>query len=130
MFDILREDRFVEFGEDVVICQNGGEYMKIKEVKAIYTGGNIWLFYGSLCDGSFFLTDDYGCTLILDASPEDLDESLYVEWQEEHTIKELEDAERIGFCKKMLEKLKKESPENQGGFTEYDYYKNYFKEPF
>lgn len=80
--------------------------MLIKSVNAIYTGGNIWLFVGEV-DDCYFLTDDYGNTLFLDLSPEnDLDTALEIEWQEKHTIKELQGQERIAFCDNLAEYIK------------------------
>lgn len=73
---------------------------------AIYTGGNIWLFHGALDDGNYFLTDDDGFTLILNADPSaDWDESLYQEWQDAHLVRELFDEERMEFCDEVLDKL-------------------------
>ena len=102
--------------------------MKIKEANAEYTGGNIWLFYGELTDGNFFLTDDYGWTLILNANPSNFDESTYVEWQQEHLVKELEGNDRLEFCNQLLNWLSKHI-DNCNGMTdsEIEAYRNYFK---
>lgn len=102
--------------------------MKIKEAWAVYTGGNIWLFYGNLEDGNFFLTDDNGCTLILNADPNDLDESTFPDWQEEHLVRELENNERMRFCNALLDWIS-EHPDNDGGMTEQEIevYRNWFK---
>lgn len=89
----------------------------IKEAFAVYTGGNIWLFYGQLKDGNYFLTDDNGCTQILNADPSDFDESLYEEWQQEHLVRELEHEERIKFCNELLDWIFAH-PDNDGGITE------------
>ena len=105
--------------------------MGIKTANAVYTGGNIWLFYGETTDGSFFLTDDYGCTLLLNESPEDMDKSLYPDWQEEHKIRELFDSERVDFCNALLTWLEKEATSAQrGGITneELEAYRDYMKE--
>lgn len=84
---------------------------KIKSMDAVYTGGGIWLFAGSLTDGSFFLTDDYGCTQILNVYPNiESDDTLMPEWQKDHLIEELEREERIAFCNQLCDFLK----ENQG----------------
>lgn len=102
----------------------------IKDVKAVYTGGNIWLFYGTLDDGTYYLVDDYGSVRITDAPWDDLDTSLDVEWQEDHLVRDIEnDSERTEFCNEMLDALKTASKEDQGGFTEFDAYKTYFAEP-
>ena len=104
--------------------------MKIKTANAVYTGGNIWLFYGKVADGVFFLTDDYGCTILLNESPENFDVSLYAEWQEEHKIRELFGSERVDFCNSLLSWLEKKATKRQrGGITneEIDYYRNYMR---
>lgn len=102
----------------------------IKDVKAVYTGGNIWLFYGALDDGTYFLVDDYGSVRITDAPWDDLDTTLYVEWQDEHLVRDIEDeTERIAFCNEMLDALETASKEDKGGFTEFDGYREYFARP-
>ena len=102
---------------------------EIKNVNAVYTGGNIWLFYGQLEDGNYFLTDDFGATLILDTNPSNLDESTYQEWQDEHLVRELEGEEREQFCSEMLNILKSYpyGSEEKGGITdsEIDAYKDF-----
>lgn len=90
-----------------------------KIVNAVYTGGNIWLFYGDLNSQDYFLTDDDGNTLILDASPENFDESLEVEWQNAHKVKELFDNERIRFCNALADRfLRHNSIDDFGGITD------------
>lgn len=104
--------------------------MKITKASAVYTGGNIWLFHGELDDGTYFLTDDNGCTQILDEDPSDFDESLYWEWQEEHLVRDLDDEEeRVDFCNKLLDKLLDDG--NRGGMSEDEIraYRKYFAEP-
>ena len=83
-----------------------------KNVKAEYTGGGIYIFLGEFADGKFFLTDDYGATLILDEDPADFDESLYPEWQEKHLIEELMGPARLSFLNDMLDTLKASNPDN------------------
>lgn len=106
--------------------------MKISEAWAVYTGGNIWIFFGKLDDGNYFLTDDYGATLVLDADPSDLDESTYVEWQDEHKISELVGNDRVTFCNSLVDWLLSANPENRGGITndELKGYREYFAEEF
>ena len=88
-----------------------------KQVTAVYTGGNIWLFYGELTTGEYFLTDDNGCTMILDASPEDLDESLYEEWQEDHFLRVVGTRkEELAFLLALIERLRKRLPVDCGGY--------------
>ena len=92
---------------------------KIKKAEAVYTGGNIWLFYGELEDGNHFLTDDYGTTQILNADPSDLDISLYEDWQQEHLVEELAD-DRFAFCDQLLDYITEhiDDTDISGGITE------------
>ena len=107
-----------------------GAIMKIKTLEAVYTGGGIWLFYGELKDGTFYLTDDYGCTIILNESAEDLDKSTYEDWQNEHKIKYLVGEEATAFLKELIERLE---TNNYSGAclsdSEIDHYKDYWLEP-
>ena len=103
--------------------------MKIKKGEAVYTGGNIWLFYGELENGLHFLTDDYGCTLILDTTAEDFDVSLYEEWQNAHKVEELEGSARIEFIDVLLDYLKGLEYRDRGCITdeEIEHYRNFMK---
>lgn len=98
--------------------------MKVKEAYAIYTGGDIWLFYGTTDEGNYFLTDDNGATLILNADPnDDLDAACYDDWQEEHIVRELIGNERKAFCENLLDVLNgydKTDNGHRGGFTAED----------
>ena len=107
--------------------------MKIKEVKAVYTGGNIWLFFGRLENGNWFMADDYGSVRIVNADPTaDLDESLMEDWQLQHMVKDLFDRERQQFCSDMLDRLEQYEygSDNNGGITsdEIKAYREYFRE--
>lgn len=104
--------------------------MRIKNVHAVYTGGGIWLFYGEMTDGKFFLTDDDGNTLILNDSPEDFDESLYPDWQEKHLFKELRGETRVRFCLNMLKWLSKPGRDDyRGGISDQEirHYESYMR---
>jgi len=97
-----------------------------KTISAVYTGGGIWLFYGQLNNQEYFLTDDNGCTIVLDESPENLDISLYDKWQEKHFIRWIEGKENQDFLHSMITRLKRRiSADNHGGITdiELDNYK-------
>ena len=82
--------------------------MKIKTLEAVYTGGGVWLFWGELEDGHYFLTAHEGWTTILTESPEDFDESLYEEWQEAHKVKDLENEKLVEFQKELLSRIEKD----------------------
>jgi len=104
----------------------------IKEAFAVYTGGGIWLFYGKLSDGNWFLTDDYGATRILNADPSDLDESTYEEWQQEHLVRDLMGNDRLDFCDALCDYIEKADQSHRGGMSdmEIDAYRKYFKEEY
>lgn len=90
---------------------------KLWKAHAVYTGGGIWLFYGKLEDGNFFLMDDDGGVAILNADPSDLDESLYDEWLTTHLIEELEGEELTAFQDAVLGEVVRSG---DGGFTPED----------
>ena len=100
-----------------------------KEVSAVYTGGGIWLFHGTVEGGRFFLTDDYGFTLILDSDPSDFDVSLYEDWQQEHLVEELTGKSRQKFCERLADALISADDDHRGGITdeEINFYRDYFK---
>lgn len=102
----------------------------ITKANAVYTGGNIWIFYGELDDGTYFLTDNDGYTVIVNESPDDFEESLYIDWIEDHKVRDIEDEdERIAFCNELCDRLLIDGME--GGFTDDDvaYYREWFAEP-
>lgn len=101
----------------------------VVEANAMYTGGNIWVFYGKLLDGNYFITDDNGWTQVLNANPdEDLDEAFFYEWQQEHLVRELEGEKRTEFLSQMLDWLL-ENPDYRGGMSEAEVeaYRQYFR---
>ena len=84
----------------------------IKNATAIYTGGNIYIIYGELTDGNYFLTsNDWESTLVLDESPEDLDVSLYEDWQTEHTVKQVLYEESENLYQEAVDWVKKNLPD-------------------
>lgn len=92
----------------------------IKYVNAVYTGGGCWLFYGQLNNQEYFQTDDFGYTMILDANPEDLDESLYTDWQSDHFVREVGTAkEQKAFLHALLDRLGRRAPiDDDGGISD------------
>lgn len=96
------------------------------EAYAVYTGGNIWMFYGKVSDGNFsdgnfFLTDDNGATFILNKDPsEDLEEACYESWQNKYLVRELMGEERIEFCNTMFALLKtyRQGDPHRGGIVD------------
>ena len=107
--------------------------MNITEAFALYTGGNIWLFYGSTSDENYFLTDDDGNTLILNDNPSNGYDFFYDEWEEwqnKHLIRELSGKERENFCNALCDYLLTADAEHKGGITgdEIEAYRMWFEE--
>ena len=104
------------------------DIVTIKEAYAVYTGGGIWIFYGSLTCNYYFLTDDYSATLILKEDPADFEVSLYEDWQKEHLVVELMGTERVNFCNNLVDALRKADEEHRGGISdeELEKYREWF----
>ena len=101
------------------------EFLFPDTVEAVYTGGNIWIFYGKLVSGNYFLTDDNGCTLILNANPgDDFEEACFQEWQDRHKIMELDATEETLFIHRMMNVLR-DNPTGGISIREIDAYENY-----
>lgn len=100
----------------------------IKKAEAVYTGGNIWCFYGELTDGNYFLTDDNGYTTIVDADPGlDYDAACYYEWQEEHMVKELTDKKELAeFDKELIRYLRNHYEEHSMAHVEINAYEMFW----
>lgn len=103
-----------------------------KSVVAAYTGGGIWLFYGELKDGNYFLVNNDGFVLILDESPANFDESLYEGWQQAHLVEELTEEKRVTFCDNLADRLlRRVDGDDFGGLSDSDIkeYKKYWRLP-
>ena len=74
--------------------------MKIRKANAEYTGGGIYVYWGQLEDGKYFLADDDGEMMLTETDPESCWEDVwYWEWQCEHGIqvtKEQDDTAELG----------------------------------
>ena len=92
------------YAEEVMDGETGQTFTFNKVVPE-YTGGNIWLFYGQLTSGEYFLVDDNGCIIVLDESPADFDVSLYDKWQEKHFVRWIEGQEQKAFLRSMLNRI-------------------------
>lgn len=66
--------------------------LNILRATAIYSGGNIYLYYAELEDKNWLMGDDYSF-IVVDTNPlknaETFEESSYPEWQQEHLIEEI-----------------------------------------
>lgn len=81
-----------------------------------YTGGNIYIYYGKLKNGNWFVTADSDCWLDeVDANPDDFDrdEVWQTEWIEEHSVKAYEPAEAKQFFKAMYRWIIIHQPNNE-----------------
>ena len=92
-------------------------------VTPVYTGGNIYIYYGQLKNGNWFVTADSDCWLNeVDANPDDFDddEVWQTEWIEEHNVKAYEADEAKQFYKAMLRWILEKEPDNAN--TNYNLY--------
>lgn len=91
---------------------------KIKNATAIYTGGNIYIYYGQLTDGNYFRAcDDWYCIEICDADTS-TDDADYNEWLDKHRVEMLEGYEYEIFWNKMLRWIIDNKP--KGNFQSYE----------
>ena len=71
---------------------------RIKRATAIYTGGNVYLYYAELLDGNWIFCDGDSCA-VLNENPlrnqETFDASCCIEWQQAHMIKEITEENEI-----------------------------------
>jgi hypothetical protein len=83
-----------------------GKAVKITDLDGVYSGGGVWTFFGK-ADGTDFMTFDEGWTLLLDTSGlSDIENAFDPDWQDKHTVKELEGPERNAHLKALLRKMK------------------------
>ena len=100
------------------------------DANAIYTGGGIWLFYGSCREENrFYMLSSEGFVLIVDKDPgktfemddpSEEEDCLMLEWQQEHQIEELHGEERLAFSLQAMDILESylsdpDSKEKLGG---------------
>ena len=82
--------------------------LKILRATAIYSGGNIYLYYAELEDKNWIIGDGYSF-IIVNASPLEnadvFDESCYPEWQQTHLVKEISDDEHQGILNDIIDAI-------------------------
>ncbi len=85
----------------------------ISKATAIYTGGGIYIYYGQLDNGDYFLRDDESprYCMFLNSDPKDLNVSLYEEWQTKHKVGEYSGEEAIIFNKAVIKWIIENAPE-------------------
>ena len=98
---------------------------RIKDVTPIYTGGNIYIYWGEFADGTFFIADTPDWDLrIVDADPRLTKnafgewEADYSDWQENHLIKDIPDHDTQSFYNNMFQWILDNHPE--GNYSEGD----------
>lgn len=72
--------------------------MRITNAIAEYTGGNIYVYAGQFDDGTWFMAGDLcgNAVKVVNADPfKEWDDAWYLEWQVEHLVREVVDAELI-----------------------------------
>lgn len=89
----------------------------------MYTGGSIYLFWGTLSDNTFFIADgDMFDVRILDVDPDksDLsDEVWQADWQQKHLIRDLNtESEGPDFILRVLDKIVEQGKENPGYYVD------------
>lgn len=75
---------------------------EIKNATAIYTGGNIYIYYGELTDGSWFRACDGEEFITICNADTSTEEADYYEFYEEHSVETLTKEEYETFWNKML----------------------------
>jgi len=84
----------------------------------IYTGGNIYLFWGQLSDNTFFLADgDLFDVTIVNADPDlfdTADEIWQPEWQKEHLVRYADtESEGPAFVIRVIDFIKEHNKDKQ-----------------
>lgn len=100
---------------------NSARTPKIIDVTPIYTGGNIYIYWGAFSDGTYFIAcDDMYDLTIVNADPamsynaeEDIFESDYYEWQEDHLVKRIDCNTTQDFYNNMYDWILENKPKGK-----------------
>lgn len=93
------ENKFGAFGIELDDCSVELNSVEIKSAFAEYTGGNIYVYSGEFSDGTWFMCGDLcgNAIKIVDSDPtKEWDDAWYLEWQEEHLVRETVDGALLG----------------------------------
>lgn len=97
----------------------------IRNITPIYTGGGIYILYGQLTNGNYFIaSDEMYDVRFLNANPEDTDEygdavSDSVKWQEAHLVRDICDpGECLEFWETAIRWIIANKPD--GNYSEYE----------
>ena len=91
---------------------------EIKNATAIYTGGNIYIYYGQLVDGNWFRACDGEEFIEICNADTSTEEADYYEFYEEHSIETLTKKEYEVFWNEMLLWIIHNAP--KGNYQVYD----------
>ena len=91
---------------------------EIKNATAIYTGGNIYIYYGQLTDGNWFRACDEWESIEICDSDTSVEDADYYEFYEEHAFESLGGDEYKEFWNEMLLWIIHNKPE--GNYLVYD----------
>ena len=105
----------------------------IHTARAEYTGWNIWIFYGTLDDGCYFLVTDDGDALLFNTNPEiatHLMSDEWDDWMSKHLIEELKGRKRTKFQTQLCNVLMELDIRERGWIFDDEIlaYKKYWKE--
>lgn len=92
--------------------------MKIKNATAIYTGGNIYIYYGQLENGLYFRACDDWDFIELCDSDTSVEDADYIEFYEEHSKGTIAGTEYKTFWNDMLLWIIHNEP--NGNYDTYD----------
>ena len=95
--------------------------MNIAYANAECSGGGIYIYFGALDDGNYFLADDSYMEYVqfLDTDPSKVfDESLYPEWQNNHRIGDYSGQKAKDFLKDVLSWICDSRPSGNYNVTE------------
>ena len=77
--------------------------MKIIEANAEYTGGGIYRYTAQTEEGWLLANSEWDCIYLMDADPNETEDSWYNEWCDEHEQKIYEDEEYFSLIHDILE---------------------------
>lgn len=81
---------------------------KITRATAVYSGGNIYLYYAEMENKQWIMGNDEWL-IVVNADPlvdeETFDNSCYYEWQEEHLVQQISDEQYQNILNEILETI-------------------------
>lgn len=102
--------------------------MKVKTANACYTGGSIYVFYGELENGNYFMFDSFYEFIEVFDTEIDLEESFYSEWMDEHRVTTLTGEEAFKLCEAALNWIISNRPDGNYSVEDIEEYKPTYEE--